>query len=348
MPLQIENWLRQGGHQQDGSCADCSLHSSMKIPTLAKHWALLPFLLCICCLPASGQTAEQFHQEAIHQGELGNHEAALKAINHAIQVDSFNSEYLNLKAFHLNQLNLVQEAFDTYNKAITLSPNSPNLFNNRGALLLRVGEVDAAINDYDQAIRLAGSDSMKFHYIGARGMAKGFKMDYQGGLDDLTRAYEYYPKDLTILLNLSTIMGRLGKPEEALTYLFISDKIKPNDIGTLGNIGFQYQKMKLYEKSNEYYNAILRLDSSQALGYSNRAFNNLQLGKLNEAMSDADMAIKLYPANSWAYRNRALIHIKEDDIDSACNDLEMASQLGFDKMYGDEVRELKVRHCKNR
>ena len=71
----------------------------------------------------------------------------------------------------------------------------------------------------------------------------------------------------------------------------------------------------------------------------------MKLGDLKGAMGDVNKSIELYPSNSYAFRNRALIFIEMNKIQDACNDLQRSSELGFTKMYGSEVDDLRTKYC---
>jgi tetratricopeptide (TPR) repeat protein len=70
-----------------------------------------------------------------------------------------------------------------------------------------------------------------------------------------------------------------------------------------------------------------------------------KLGRTKEALTDVNKSLKLDEANSYAYKNRALIYLEMKDTGKACEDLNKALELGFTEQYGNEVKELKIKHC---
>ena len=294
---------------------------------------------------AIGQSSEAFYDDALNYMKIEDYPSALKSINNAIAIDSSQARFFDRKAFVHLQLKQYEEAFVCHERAIRLEPKCDFLYSNRGNFFLSIFEFDAAINDYNKAIKLARHDSLKNFCLAHRGVAKLLKMDYRGAYKDLIKAYKFNPSDYVVLVNLSTVCGRMEKREESLKYLFIANEIFPHDEVILGNIGFQFQQLGEYEKSNQYYDAVIEMNPDAPLAYNNRSYNKYKLGDLDDALKDVNKSLSLYPENSYAYRNRALIFIKLERIEDACYDFSRAIKLGFTQIYGDEVMELKRKYC---
>ena len=109
-----------------------------------------------------------------------------------------------------------------------------------------------------------------------------------------------------------------------------------------------FQKKGKNKEALPYFDKAVQIDPTDPLCYSNRAYSKYKLGAHLAALADINLSIKLYPTNSYAFRNRALIYqaLKEDK--KACEDIDQALALGFTKMYGEEVEELKKKYCDNK
>ncbi|MCX6351101.1 MAG: tetratricopeptide repeat protein [Bacteroidetes bacterium] len=307
---------------------------------------ILILLLLITAKVATAQTAEDYYKEAKEFCKKRDYKSALKSVEKSIKIDGANDDYYTLKGNCLYKLKQNMDAYDTYNTAISINKKKADLYNNRGFILETYMKFDEAIMDYTTAMELAKNDTNKNAYLANRDAAKLKKRDFNGAYDDLIISYKFDSNDIGTLTNLGTLCMELGKNEETLKYLLRVIEIDPSFDAAYGNIGYLYQRIGQYEKSNKYYNKVLELDPNEPLGYSNRSYNKYKLGDLKGAKKDIEKSIKLYPTNSYAYRIRALIYIEEKKIDKACEDLKTAIDMGFAKMYGDEVETLKKKYCK--
>ncbi len=275
----------------------------------------------------------------------GDNQAALVQISKALKMDSLNVEYLIEKGEILLALRKYQESYDTYSMAISIDPTNVRIFNNRGILLQTIQQFDEAIDDYTSALNLATVDSVRNLFLVNRAAAKIYKRDFNSAYDDLITVYKRDSSNIAMLTNLASICDEIGKGDETLKYLIRVVQIDSTFFPAYGNIGFKYQDMGDYKEAIKYFDKVLQLKPDEALGYSNRSFNKYKLGDYVGAIKDIERSIQLYPDNSYAYRIRALIYIDEHKIELGCKDLKKALDLGFTKMYGDEVNELQKKYC---
>lgn len=293
-----------------------------------------------------GQSLEEYELHAKEAFENGDYKLALKKIEKGLQLDSRNSDLLDLKAGVYIRLGKYQDAYDTYTAAIAIATDKANLYNHRAYLLEGLQQFDEAIEDYSKAIDHTKNDSIKNKFISNRAAAKSGKRDFQGAYKDLIEAYEFDSTDISILNNLAMTCDETGRGAETLKYLIKASEIDSLFAPTYINIGFKYQNMGEHNKAIEYFNKALTVQPEEPLVFSNRSYSKLKTGDLKGAMEDIEKSIKLYPGNSYAYRNRALIYIEQGKIAKACKDLQVAIDKGFTTMYGDEVENLQKEHCK--
>lgn len=309
------------------------------------------FFLTIAILLAAisfAQTPPEFYKKASDLYDKEDYQNALTQINKALATDSLNLDYLLTKANSLLRLKDYKTSFNVFSKAIYFHPTSVIALNQRGLLLQTIQEFEYAIQDYNTALALPDIDSFKISLYINRGASKIGMRDFLGAYDDFILANKIDSLDIGVLNNLATVCDEVGRGNETLKYLFKILAIDSSFIGTYVNIGFKYQEDGDYKKAIEYFTKAIKLDPKEPLAYSNRSFNYLKTGDLNAALADVNKSIELYPANSFAFKNRALIYIAMKKIDKACSDLDEAINLGFTKMYGAEVEDLKYKHCKSK
>jgi tetratricopeptide (TPR) repeat protein len=152
--------------------------------------------------------------------------------------------------------------------------------------------------------------------------------------------------DLGALNNLALLYSDLGDTVNAFAHLKKLMRVYPeDDLGWI-NMGFFLGTIGKHEQALGYYDEAEKRGRRDGRFYNNRGYSRLGVGDVKGARQDVERSIKLYPGNSYAYRNLALIEIKENKIGAACDALEKALQLGYTKIYGDEVIELRRKNCR--
>lgn len=291
------------------------------------------------------QSAADYYEEALALYEKKNYTAALAKLEKTMELDPSKVDYYDFWAEINIQLNRYRDAYSIYGLALEKFPEEAFLYNSRANLLLKLRGGEEAIKDYTQAIKLAKDEKMLITYLSNRAGGKISIMNYEGGYEDLIKAYALDSTNLAVLTNLGMVCDEVGRKEETLKYLIKVVEIDSLYFPAYINIGFKYQHLNRHAEAVDYFNQALEISPEEPLGYSNRSFSKLKLGQLNAAMKDIDKSIKIYPGNPYAYKIRALIWLEKKKLAKACEDLEMAITQGYTDMYGDEVLELQIKHC---
>lgn len=310
-----------------------------------KNFLLLILLVSLNRI-SFGQGSNEYYKKASDFYDKEDYNNALININKALLSDSSNVKYLLLKGNTFEKAKKYQAAFDTYTLGINYHPTDGELYNQRGLLLQKVQETELSISDFTTALQFKNNDTLKLSLLLNRGVTKINVRDFQGAYDDFIDALQIDSLNIGTLNNLASVCDEVGKGDQTLPYLYKIIKIDSNFIGAYGNIGFKFQEMGDHTSAIKYFNKVLQLQPDEPLGYSNRAFNEYKLGDYKAALADINTSIKLYPANSYAFRIRALIFLAQKEKQKACSDIEESLRLGFTKMYGEEVEQLKKDHCK--
>ena len=144
--------------------------------------------------------------------------------------------------------------------------------NNRGFAKNTSGDYQGAIDDCTKAIKI---DQNNADAWSNRGNAKNNLDDHQGAIDDFTKAIELEPKGAAAWNNRGLAKGKLGDHQGA-----IDDYIKA-----------------------------IELNPKNAIAWSNRGTAKFRLGKYDDAIKDFDESLGLDPknTNTQQYRQRAEI-----------------------------------------
>lgn len=303
-------------------------------------------LLCICCVGISfAQLGKNHFEKSLELAEKNDFKGALKSINKALISESDNSEYLLLKAQLQFRLNEPSEAEKTLNQAVQVDPKNIICYLNRGQFYFARENYTAAIADFQSAVSFADNDSLKRNAYFELGTAKYRMADYEGAFPELKKAYDIDSTDMAVLMNIGIVTMRLGRHQEALGYLLAANRRSPGWHLGIMNIGFLYQEMEDYERALTYFNMALTIEQNDPYTYSNRGYTYFKMGKLKEAKADVERSLSIYPKNSYVYRTLALIYLAENKQKAACEAIQKALDLGYTNSYGNDVVEMKEKHC---
>ncbi|MFN8264789.1 MAG: tetratricopeptide repeat protein [Chitinophagaceae bacterium] len=310
-----------------------------------KHIPVLLILLLFAVINTKAQTADSLYNRSTELYKQENFEAALIQINKALFKDSVNIKYLLQKGSILLDMRKFDESKAVFTYCIQLAPENVLCYNARGLMFYSIQHFDESIADFTKGLQYVKSDSDKIMTYINRSASYMMSRQFQKCYDDLIVIYKVNPDNLDVLNNLAVVCDEIGKGEETLTYLLRIIKLKPDYFPAYINIGFRYQHMNDFKNSITYFNKAEELAPNEPLIFSNRSYSKLKTGDYKGAITDIQRSIKLYPENSYAYKIRALIYIEAEEWERACLDLQTALDLGYRKMYGDEVDELLKKYC---
>ena len=305
---------------------------------------LTPLALIFVTTISLGQSDKQKYAKEL--AENGNTQKALTIIDEVIATNSPKASYYHDKANYLIELKDYEGAVKTLSAGINIMPDSVSLYDMRGTLLEGFRMYNEAIQDFTMGYERAKENVLKSHLLANRGGTKARIQNFEGAYSDLAVSIKLDPRNIDALNNLAAVCDEVNKPKETLIYLEQIISINPNYVPAYVNIGFRYQKLGQHKDAIAYFNKAIDLDPNEALAYSNRSFSKLRTKDLDGAMKDINHSITLMPSNSFAYKIRALIEIQKKMPKQACLDLSKATELGYELQYGNEVKELISKNCK--
>jgi tetratricopeptide (TPR) repeat protein len=130
---------------------------------------------------------------------------------------------------------------------------------------------------------------------------------YEQAIEMYERAQKLRPKDTTISLKIAESYFRLGTPEIALKELKEILKDDPHNLPALATIGNYYFDRKQYSKAITYYQKVLSLQPENNNVRTDMAIAFFNLGKVDDALNQLEIAIKNDPKHALAHYNRAVI-----------------------------------------
>lgn len=165
--------------------------------------------------------------------------------------------------------------------------------------------------------------------------------EYAKALDSYDKFLTIYPRNIKTLYNRAMTyekLGDMGKAKKDLNKLL---KLEPNHLQgriTLGEIEF---RLANYEGAFYQFDKAVTTHGHESKAYAYRAKANQKLGKVENALADYGVAIRINPSNGMAYLYRGTLYISQKKNLSACNDFENARNLGV-----SEAEQVIKKYCK--
>jgi protein O-mannosyl-transferase len=156
--------------------------------------------------------------------------------------------------------------------------------------------------------------------------------DHEAALKDFDKAVELYPGYLVAIANRGVTYENLGKREEAIADLERALAINPNSpnpdfILRIGNLRYLLND---FSGSIADYNRLQAMDKLYPRIYSKRAGSEAMLGQAEEALRDAERAVRIDPKDEEAYNSRGLANRLLGKLDDAVNDFGLAIYIKDD------------------
>jgi len=314
-----------------------------------KHRFMRKFFFCIVLLvPLSVQSQHQMRQFVANVAEEIDTRvwsSVVDMTSERLVAKPYDRQMYYVRAMAFYYLDEYEKAMRDFDNVITLHPYSPRAYYFRGECRFKMGEVERGIKDNTVAFHMSEDLFIRYQCLMNTSAAKQEIGDMEGAYQDFYKLYVFDSTNVRVLNGLAMTAYRTGRKGETLGYLYRAEAIAPYDLYTLGNLGFFLSQMGEYEESLFYLNTVLEVRPYLPLPKNNRGFVRYKLGDYLGALDDINSSLEMHPNNSFAYKNRALVYIALNDFESACADLETALELGFDRRYGDEVKELIEKYC---
>jgi len=182
-------------------------------------------------------------------------------ISTKIGANAYNTKNYE-KAYDYFELTLKAEESPIFAKSIDTT-----IIFYSGMAALKSLKYDKAIEQFNKAISYKYNGAYSYSVLKDAYMQKG---DTATGLATLKKAFETYPNDLTVIIDLINYYLQTGQPNEALNYLNMAKQKDPN------NASYWFAEGTLYEKMKQPDNAVVSYVKATELNPKNlNAFFNL-------------------------------------------------------------------------
>jgi tetratricopeptide (TPR) repeat protein len=210
-----------------------------------------------------------------------------------------------------------------YTRTLELDPTYVESYNGRGQAYLQLNKIPEAYSDFDNAIK-AGIVTPKLFLN--RGKCLVMLNRPQEAIPDLNRSLELEPKSHEAYFFRALALEKTGSPDKALPDYSSALQLNPRYAEAMYSRGTLHYNAGRFNEAIADYSAALSIASAQMQPtiLNNRANALIQLGKLDDALNDANQALSLNPNYTFGYRTRAMIYTRLGQPDKAQADLQRA------------------------
>ena len=309
-------------------------------------------------LSAHPRHADALHLIGLIAMQTGHHEAAVRHISTAIQLEGGRPAYhvnlgeayralgqaTNARACYeqalrfepnlaeaRNCLGLLLEgcgdlpgALACYRQALASRPNFADAHCNLGIGLFRQGDLPAALESFRRAVEVAPQYA-KAHYNLALGL------DAAGRVDEaqrsLEQALELEPNHVDAHCALGAILERQGLPMAAAGHYRAAQRLQPKSVKAINGLGLIQQQQGNAEAALELYREALAIDPRCAEALYNWGTVLSQQGRHAEAAPKYQQAIAVQPTLAVAHYNLGTALQQLGQLDQAAQAYEQAVRL---------------------
>ncbi|MCF6360338.1 MAG: tetratricopeptide repeat protein [Cyclobacteriaceae bacterium] len=152
--------------------------------------------------------------------------------------------------------------------------------------------------------------------------------EYEKALESYDKFLTIYPRNIKTLYNRAMTYEKLGKAESAKTDMNTLLSLEPKHLQgriALGEIEFRSAN---YKGAFYQFDQAVTAHINESKPYAYRAKANQKLGKVDKALADYGVAIRLNSSNGMAYLYRGTLFVSQKKFSAACSDLKIAKSLG--------------------
>ncbi|MBP1676962.1 MAG: Tetratricopeptide 1 repeat-containing protein [Bacteroidetes bacterium] len=210
-----------------------------------------------------------------------------------------------------------------FNQVIKIKPYMAEPYMYRAMAKIQLGDDKGAELDATESIE-RNPFVPQAYYI--RGFARRNLKLYDEAVKDFSKAYEFSPDNMNLLLNRMDANMRLENYKDAMTDLDTYMRLNPKS-----NLYYEKGFIQLATKdtlaAEISFNEYIKRDSTSSNGWSARALLHMQKNETEKAYNDYSQAIKYNSKFSGDYINRGILNVQRKNFRQALSDYDNAIKL---------------------
>lgn len=231
----------------------------------------------------------------------------------------------------------IDDAYADLTRAIELDPGNHKAFASRSNLNAYKEKNEEALSDCEKAIQL---EPANLNYKNQEAELYMIRKDYEKCISSTSYVLNFLPADYTALWFKANALAGLKRHKEAVEVFTIILNNFMHTEGLYNNIAFSQIYTNEWKEAKKNFQAAIRLNPAWAYPWDNLGYVYYLEKNYDEALKLINKSILLDPSNSWAYKSRAIVYLATGKRTEAKSDLLRANELGYSRIYDEEVNEL--------
>tara|TARA_B100000029_G_scaffold195555_1_gene193650 strand:+ start:1443 stop:3209 length:1767 start_codon:yes stop_codon:yes gene_type:complete len=153
------------------------------------------------------------------------------------------------------------------------------------------------------------------------------KKDFKKAKELMIKADKIKPNNLSVLNNLGTACKELGDNKSAVSYYEKIIKINPNHTNAQYNLGVMFYNLKEYKKAKNFFQKTTEIQPNYALAFISLANVFFELKEYTKAIKNYQKAIEINPNIVGAHNNLGLVFRVLNDYENAIKCYEQAIKI---------------------
>jgi tetratricopeptide (TPR) repeat protein len=170
-----------------------------------------------------------------------------------------------------------EKAAAGYDKALELEPNSTDLWNNKGKALANLGRIDDAISCFDKSLEINATNPASMNLL-ALTLSQGLNKNNEA-IAIFNQVLQKNPSDYDALIGKGMALANEGDLSGSLDCFEKATQVRPRDPSGWNNKGVVLREMGRYQDALTCFSRALTLDSSHEAARQNR---ELTLQKMDQ------------------------------------------------------------------
>lgn len=268
--------------------------------------------------------ADIYLNRSLIQKEKGHIEAALKDINHAIELHGNDAVAFCNRGVIYEKMDDTEQAIRDYNKAVELNPDYAPVYFNRGSLYAAIKVFDKAIMDYSKALSLDPASAVSYYN---RGLAFNMVDRVDLAIEDLSKAIALDPKFAAAYAHRGLAYAESGNEEEALADFNKGLELDPDNKEIYMKRSILHADAQRFDDAIQDITAFIEFSPKNAFAYYIRAKAHRGKGDMEKSLADYDTMIELNPRLAGVYFERGQIKNQLERTEEALVDFNTAIDL---------------------
>jgi len=161
-----------------------------------------------------------------------------------------------------------ERAAASYDKALELEPNSTDLWNNKGKALVNMGRIDEAISCFNKSLEINASNPASLNLL-AIALSQGLNK-YSEAIIIFDQILQTNPSDFDALIGKGMSLGNEGDLSGSMACFEQATQVRPREPSGWNNKGVVLRGMGRYQDALTCFSKAITLDSSYEPARQNR------------------------------------------------------------------------------